>query len=71
MATRIIQAFPAAPARSARFSVRKALAVIAAMLEARHTRRLLAEMDTRMLADIGTSPSDARMEAARPFWDLR
>jgi uncharacterized protein YjiS (DUF1127 family) len=41
------------------------------MLQARQTRRLLTAMDSRLLADIGTSRADAAMEANRPFWDLR
>ena len=40
------------------------------MLEARRTRRLLAEMDHHLLADIGIGLGDAQMEACRPFWDL-
>ncbi len=39
------------------------------MARARHTRRLLAEMDDRMLSDIGVSRADAHMEASRPAWD--
>ena len=31
-------------------------------------RTSLAEMDDRMLADIGLSRADAEREAARPFW---
>ena len=42
-----------------------------AMLQARQTRRLLAEMDSHLLADIGISRADAAMEANRPFWDVR
>lgn len=41
---------------------------LAAMVRAHQTRRLLAEMDDRMLADIGVSRGDASMEAARPAW---
>ena len=40
------------------------------MLQARATRRLLAEMDGWMLSDIGISRGEARTEAARPLWDL-
>lgn len=35
----------------------------------RDTRRQLAEMDDRMLADIGVSRAAAQFEAARPAWD--
>lgn len=38
--------------------------------EAIETRRHLAEMDRRMLADIGVSRSEALEEAARAPWDL-
>lgn len=38
--------------------------------EAIETRRYLAEMDRRMLADIGISRSEALEEAARAPWDL-
>lgn len=31
-------------------------------------RRQLAELDDRMLADIGVSRSEARHESAKPFW---
>lgn len=41
-----------------------------AMLEARRTRRILADMDGRMLADIGVGPGDALIEAERPMWDV-
>ncbi len=44
--------------------------VFGAMLRARHTRRLLAEMDDRLLADIGVDRGQAHMEASRPIWDL-
>ena len=40
------------------------------MARARQTRRLLAEMDDRMLADIGIGRGDALMEASRAAWDL-
>lgn len=40
------------------------------MLHAIESRRHLAEMDHRMLADIGVSRSDALEEARRVPWDL-
>ncbi len=42
---------------------------LAAMVRARQTRCMLAEMDDRMLADIGVSHGEAMSEAARPAWD--
>lgn len=40
------------------------------MLQAIESRRHLAEMDGRMLADIGISRAEASVEAARAPWDL-
>ena len=45
------------------------LAWMARCLQAIETRRHLAEMDDRMLRDIGITRLDARMEAARSPWD--
>ena len=54
------------PARTERPSI---LAWFGLVLRTAQTRRLLAEMDGRMLADIGVTHSDAQTEAARPAWD--
>ena len=54
------------PARPARPSLRAWLGVI---VRTAQTRRLLAEMDSRMLADIGATRSEAQEEASRPAWD--
>jgi uncharacterized protein YjiS (DUF1127 family) len=43
---------------------------LAAMLHAIETRRRLAEMDERMLRDIGVTRSEALEEAARAPWDI-
>lgn len=40
------------------------------IVQARRGRRQLAEMEPRMLADIGASRADARAEAAWPWWDI-
>jgi uncharacterized protein YjiS (DUF1127 family) len=40
------------------------------MLRAVQTRRQLAQMDDRMLRDIGISRTDAMAEAGRAPWDL-
>lgn len=46
------------------------LARIALAWRAVVTRRQLAEMDDRMLSDIGISRADALNEAARAPWDI-
>ena len=48
----------------------RARARLRLMLNAMRTRRLLAEMDERMLRDIGISRAQARAEAARWPWDV-
>ena len=48
----------------------RALARLAEMRRAHRTRRLLAEMDDRMLSDIGIGRGDALMEASRAPWDI-
>ncbi|MBV9748959.1 MAG: DUF1127 domain-containing protein [Acetobacteraceae bacterium] len=48
----------------------RAWALLKAMHQARRTRLLLAEMDERMLADIGIARGDALLEASRPMWDI-
>jgi len=50
--------------------MRQAWTALAEMARARQTRRLLAEMDDRMLADIGIGRGDALMEASRAPWDV-
>lgn len=46
------------------------LAWLNEVLQAIATRRRLAEMDDRMLKDIGISRADARLEAERAPWDI-
>ena len=48
---------------------RRILPSLAAMWRAATTRRMLAEMDDRMLADIGISRAQAAFEADRLPWD--
>ena len=55
---------------TARAVLRQAWTGLTEMARARQTRRMLAEMDDRMLADIGIGRGDALMEAARAPWDL-
>lgn len=70
MATRTIPSVPASyriPQRSGPGTLWVALCT---MLQARSTRRMLAEMEPRMLSDIGLSHGQAHREASRPFWDV-
>jgi uncharacterized protein YjiS (DUF1127 family) len=39
-------------------------------LVARAQRKALARLDAAALADIGVSPAQAEIEAARPLWDV-
>ena len=55
---------PARPAHG-----RGVLQWLGTVIRTAQTRRLLAEMDGRMLADIGVTRSEAQAEAARPAWD--
>ncbi len=55
---------PARPWRSAPL-VRASLAEAWRRL---HTRRWLADLDERMLKDIGANRAEARAESAKPFW---
>ncbi len=50
--------------------LRQVWTALAEMHRARRTRRLLTEMDDRMLADIGIGRGDALMEASRAPWDI-
>lgn len=62
---------PLLAARPAPAGVREGwLGWLAAMLHAIESRRRLAEMDDRMLRDIGVTPSQAFEEASRAPWDL-
>ena len=59
------------PAHAAsRPAARRRLPSLAAMWQAAMTRRTLAQMDDRMLADIGIGRADAATEAARLPWDV-
>ena len=57
-----------------RTSLRTAIADMAMllheMLRARSTRRMLREMDDRLLSDIGIGRGDAMHEADRSMWDV-
>jgi len=68
-----IRSLPASPAPVVRTrAARDAtwLVWLRRVLQAIESRRHLAEMDPRMLADIGISRADALREATRAPWDL-
>ena len=69
MASHSIQFLPATPSRPVLGEMRQVWSVVRSMARARATRRLLADMDGRMLADIGVTRSQADVEVSRPFWD--
>ncbi|HYZ64983.1 MAG TPA: DUF1127 domain-containing protein [Acetobacteraceae bacterium] len=70
MSVRTLPLIQFAPRGGLRALAGLAWARVGLMLEARQTRRLLGEMDDRMLADIGVGRGDALMEASRPMWDV-
>lgn len=47
------------------------LTYLARFWRAYETRRQLAELDPHLLRDIGITPLDARLEAARKPWDIQ
>ena len=55
------------PARPNRLGLFSWLSALNALFRARKT---LAEMDERMLDDIGVAQEEALKEAGRPFWDV-
>lgn len=44
------------------------LALLGLYLHNTRTRRQLAELDSRQLADLGISPSERMGEISKPFW---
>ncbi len=70
MATRTLPFHPASTQPSLQALPRAAWHSLRAMWRARTTRRVLMEMDARMLADIGVGRGEAYHEANRPFWDI-
>jgi uncharacterized protein YjiS (DUF1127 family) len=61
---------PIAAGASFRFPPLSAIAAVLALWRQReHTRRALAALDARALADIGLSENDRRRECARWFWE--
>ncbi len=55
------------PVQRRRIGLLTWLATLNALFRARKT---LGEMDARLLDDIGVTPTEARKEANRPFWDV-
>ena len=70
MATRTIPNVFTSPRAPLRSVPGKLWVAACAMVRVRSTRRLLAEMEPRMLSDIGLSHGQAHREASRPFWDF-
>lgn len=66
---RINPAFNGLAATAGRSLFRRMAAGLAVWHRNAVTRRMLRELPERELADIGLTPMDAAMEAARPFWD--
>lgn len=62
--------FRSAHRPSLRRAIADAALVLHKMMRARATRRMLSEMDDRLLSDIGVGRGDAVHEARRPMWDL-
>ncbi len=58
------------PRKPVRAMLRQSWAMFLEMRRAHRTRRLLAEMDDRLLADIGIGRGEALMEASRAPWDI-
>lgn len=48
--------------------VRRSRALVRLWLRRARTRRALAELDDRLLRDVGLDPMTAREEARLPFW---
>lgn len=49
---------------------RKIVSFVARMAQMRRTRHMLAQLDARMLADIGVSRAEAEHEINRAPWDF-
>jgi len=56
------------PHRSAGRQLYAWAGVVSTWLQRSHQRRALAELDDRMLRDIGLTRLQAQREAAKPFW---
>lgn len=56
------------PTLAARRCLRRMGEILNRWMELRRSRRDLAELDARLLRDIGVSGDEARREAVMPFW---
>jgi uncharacterized protein YjiS (DUF1127 family) len=59
---------PSAQSRPCQQRLRGLLKGLCASLERARTRRLLAQLDDRQLADLGISHADRSNELDKPFW---
>ena len=59
---------PATARSTSRFFLTSLADCLSAAIERHKSRRMLAALDDRMLADIGLSRADADNEATQPFW---
>ena len=59
---------PAVGRRQRPAAATRALTRVFAWMERARSRRQLAELDDRMLADIGIDRATAHVESERPFW---
>lgn len=66
----ILQALPLTLSSRSNGGFRGVLSAVGAMWRAAETRRQLAQLDARMLADIGLGRAEALAEADRAPWDL-
>ena len=58
------------PSRKVFISARDAWDMVRRAIRAYTSRRYLAEMDDRTLADLGISRAQAQFEASRRIWDI-
>jgi uncharacterized protein YjiS (DUF1127 family) len=63
-----VPARPATPLIHRRSGLRWIAGILQEWAERRRSRRHLAELDVRLLRDIGLSPAEAMREALLPFW---
>jgi uncharacterized protein YjiS (DUF1127 family) len=54
--------------RPVRLGLGRVMAEVRLMLQRSRERRLLAELDVRILRDIGVTPYEAGVEARKGFW---